>query len=302
MAKIVCVHGIRQQLKGEDTLRAEWFPGLRDGIRRAGPVGKQIAADLAGADLDFAFYGAAFRPPGRTLGIGDAWLTAEDVTEFEQELLYAWWREAAAVDPRVIQPGERTLARVPRGVQAALRALSGSAYFAGLTERMMLGSLVQVRRYFNEPEIREAARQSVVDLVDEETRVIVGHSLGSVVAYEAMCAHLDWPVKALVTLGSPLGIRNLIFDRLQPPPDLPVHGRQETPQGQWPGSATSWTNVADQGDIVALVKDLRPLFGDSVASHTVHNGAKAHDIRPYLTAQETGEGILAGLSAAEGRP
>jgi len=26
------------------------------------------------------------------------------------------------------------------------------------------------------------------------------------------------PVRALVTLGSPLGIRNLIFDRLVPPP------------------------------------------------------------------------------------
>lgn len=53
--------------------------------------------------------------------------------------------------------------------------------------------------------------------VDADTRVVVGHSLGLVVAYEALCAHPQWPVQALVTLGSPLGRRNLIFDKLVPP-------------------------------------------------------------------------------------
>ena len=54
---------------------------------------------------------------------------------------------------------------------------------------------------------------------------MVGHSLGSVVAYEALCAHPEWPVRALVTLGSPLGIRNLIFDRLVPAPAAGDSGR-----------------------------------------------------------------------------
>jgi hypothetical protein len=31
----------------------------------------------------------------------------------------------------------------------------------------------------------------------------VGHSLGSVAAYEALCAHPQWPVRALATLGPP---------------------------------------------------------------------------------------------------
>ena len=98
--------------------------------------------------------------------------------------------------------------------------------------------------------------------VDEDTWVVVGHSLGSVVAYEALCAHPEWPVRALVTLGSPLGIRNLIFERLVP---APVIGKTGKLAGAWPGRAQAWTNVADAADVVALTKDLRPLFGPDVA-------------------------------------
>ena len=56
-------------------------------------------------------------------------------------------------------------------------------------------------------------------------------------------------------------------------------------------------NVADAGDVVALVKDLRPLFGGRVACYLVHNGSHAHDVRPYLTAAETGAAIAAGLAS-----
>ena len=40
-----------------------------------------------------------------------------------------------------------TLVRVPGRVQAGLRALSGSVFFAGLAKRAMLFNLQQVRRY-----------------------------------------------------------------------------------------------------------------------------------------------------------
>jgi hypothetical protein len=118
------------------------------------------------------------------------------------------------------------------------------------------------------------------------------------VAYEALCAHPGWQVRGLVTLGSPLGIRNLIFDRLVPPPEAAGPGE---PAGVWPGGAGAWTNVADTGDVVALVKDLRPLFGAKVACYLVHNGSHAHDVQPYLTATQTGAAIAAALGEA-GRP
>ena len=155
----------------------------------------------------------------------------------------------------MVAPDARTLAvRTPHGVQSALRALSGSRFFAGLGERALLGDLRQVRDYLHEPDIRQAGPQRVRGGGRAGTRVLVGHSLGSVVAYEALCANPEWPVTMLVTLGSPLGIPNLIFDRLQPAPAGGSGGRDRGAGGR---AGRAWTNVADQGDVVALVKDLR---------------------------------------------
>ena len=69
----------------------------------------------------------------------------------------------------------------------------------------MLFDLQQVRQYMTHPEVRQAVQDRVATEVGKDTRVVVGHSLGSVVAYEALCAHREWPVRALVTLGSPPG-------------------------------------------------------------------------------------------------
>lgn len=64
------------------------------------------------------FYGDVFRPAGRRLDVGDPWLRPADATEFDAELLLAWWRGAAESDTGVIGPNARTLARVPGSVQA----------------------------------------------------------------------------------------------------------------------------------------------------------------------------------------
>ena len=97
----------------------------------------------------------------------------------------------------------------------------------------------------------------------------------------------------LVTLGSPLGIPNLMLHRLEPPP-LGLGGAL---RGVWPGGEElAWTNIADDGDVVALVKDLRPAFGDRVRSARVHNGSHAHDAAAYLTDGLCGQAIAAGLA------
>jgi hypothetical protein len=284
---------VGQQLKGEDVLAGEWVPALRDGMRRAGAS----EAVLPGTgDVGFAFYGDVFRPPGRPLVVGDAWLTGEDLDDFERDLLVAWWAEAAKADRGVIAPSAGSLAGVPGGVQRALRALSGSVFFAGVAERALLHDLRQVRLYPADQGVREAVQERVAAVVDGGTRVLVAHSLGAVVAYEALCAHPEWLLQALVTLGAPLGIRNLIFDRLRPPPEL----SDGVLAGQWPGGAGAWVNVADAGDVVALVKDLRPLFGPRVECFMVSNGARAHAVSPYLTVRETGAAITAGLARPGG--
>lgn len=281
MARIVAIHGIAQQYKGEHTLRAEWLPALRDGLSRAGA---ELPRD---EDLVCAFYGALFRPDGGK-SIDFAWEPDDVTDEWEQNLLRTWWEAAAAADPHVPPPGEAGKARTPAFVQDALGALSQWKFFAGIGERALIGNLKQVRAYLNDDAVRLHAQAQARRLVTPDTRVLIGHSLGSVVAYELLCAYPELQVDTLLTLGSPLGIRNLIFHRLRPPP--------ASGKGAWAGGAAHWVNVADRGDVVALTKALRPMFEGEVEDHLVHNGGDAHDVKPYLSAVVTGRAIARGLA------
>ncbi|MCX5002103.1 GPI inositol-deacylase [Streptomyces sp. NBC_00638] len=282
MSRVVLVHGIAQQLRGAQTLLAHWYPALRDGIDLAG------GPQLSSSEVDMAFYGDVFRPTGHR-GLGIPELDAGDVEEgLERELLLQWSEAVAREEGRT--DGQQAVARMRTSdtVQRALNVLSRSAFFAGLSERLMIYSARQLRRYFTEPELRARIQDRLSWAVTGRTEVIVAHSLGSVVAYETLCAHPEWPDLTLVTLGSPLGVPRLVFDRLLPQPSAG--------SGRWPAPVSRWTNIADRGDAVALVKELGPRFGSRVNDLVVHNGAKAHDVRPYLTASVTGQAISAGLN------
>jgi hypothetical protein len=284
MAMIVGVHGIGQQHKGAKTLGEEWRPALLDGFAAAG-------GEIGQEDFVCAFYGGLFRPSGTVRG-EPAYRPRDVSGGLEVELLHRWWQEAATLEPaRVVSADADVRAATPRAVQAGLRALSRSRFFAGIAQRSLIGSLKQVGSYLNDEAVRARAQESVDSVISRETRVVVAHSLGSVVVYEALGRFRDAPnwinVSTLVTLGSPLGIRNLIFDKLRPPP--------MGDQGAWPGRVRRWVNVSDDGDVVALEKRLGSFFAGDVVDIGVDNGATAHDVKPYLTAPETGEAIVGGL-------
>lgn len=285
MARVVCVHGVGNQQLGEGQLLKDWVPALQDGLTRAGAPGL-----LGPGDVAMAFYGDLFLPPSRTLAGADPFFSATDVEPgWETDVLMAWWAQAAEVEPQVMPPAaDGALGGIPASVQTALIALSQSRFFAGLAERALIFDLKQVRRYLTQPVLRASARARLRALIGADTVAVVAHSLGSVVAYETLCAMPDHGVRALVTLGSPLGIRNLIFDQLDPAPSDGI--------GAWPGSHTlGWTNIADRTDIVALVKDLRPRFGARVVCQLVPNGSHAHDATHYLGKLETGAALSAVL-------
>jgi hypothetical protein len=275
MARIVGVHGIGKQVEGEFTLG--WCGALRSGVALAG------GPELADADIAMAFYGSLLRKK-LAKGAADPLYTAIDVQDGDEvALLQAWWQAAAA-------PGRAAgvaKGRWPGSVQAALRGLGKVPFFAGVAEHLMIADLKQVTRYLRDAELRAEIQACVRAAIGPGTRVVVGHSLGSVIAYEVLAASPALDVRTLVTLGSPLGIPKVIFDRLTPPPVGGV--------GAWPGSVRQWHNIADSGDVVALVKQLSPLFGGRVSDWLVYNGAKAHDAKPYLTAEETGRAIASGL-------
>ena len=85
-----------------------------------------------------------------------------------------------------------------------------------------------------ETDLHERLRARIEAEITDDTRVLVAHSLGTVLSYSALAAHDDWPVHTFVTLGSPLAVP-MLFNSLEP---APVDGL-----GVWPGSVQRWVNV-----------------------------------------------------------
>ena len=283
---VLGVHGIGQQYKADTVIHDEWWSKLRGGIH------------LAGGELEnpnhfrCAFYGHLFREKG-ALSAAPAGRPG-DLQGEELELLQLLWKNASEAEPDKVPAPEFyqsavTMAATPKFVQRALNALSKSSFCVGIAQNMMIGDLQQVVRYFKDPQLREDAVESVTSLITPETRVVVGHSLGSVVAYEAL-HRKPANVRSFVSIGSPLGIPNLIFHRLRPGPG--ALGICE-----WPGKVRLWTNIADKGDVVANPKLLQPLFGGELKDLPVSNGSDAHHGERYLTAVESGRAVLEGLTA-----
>jgi alpha-beta hydrolase superfamily lysophospholipase len=64
----------------------------------------------------------------------------------------------------------------------------------------------EVDRYINLSDCRVRARQAVTtQLLDYSPQVVIAHSLGSVVAYEALFEMTPHPIDLLITIGSPIG-------------------------------------------------------------------------------------------------
>ncbi|MET9555198.1 antibiotic ABC transporter ATP-binding protein [Streptomyces sp. NPDC006645] len=299
MARVVFVHGVGKQYLSEDSLVRDIVPELRGGVRLAGAGTRAAVPDPE--DIAVAFYGDLFRPAG-TRADSESFQAADVESDLEFELLMAWWAEAARTDRRVPAPDE-TGTRGAVGwaaaqglrlktVRRALDALTGAEFLGGVRDRVLIGNLKQVVRYLTDPDVRTRAQAQVAAHLTPDTRVVVGHSLGSVLAYEALCAAAErgeeLDVRMLVTLGSPLGMRGVVLNRLHP---APVEGR-----AVWPENLRAWTNVADSKDIVAVVRELSPAFGPGVTDQVVHNGSHMHDATRYLTAVETGRAIAEGLS------
>jgi pimeloyl-ACP methyl ester carboxylesterase len=244
-------------------------------------------------------YGALARSPG--MNAVRPPVEPEEMTPVECELLYEWWRDAARLsaqseggeqeESQLVQGPEVTgRARMPGFAQTALRQLANSKFFEALGGHKAVRSLVrELNMFLSDATNRREIFARVAQQVSEDTRILIAHSLGSVVAYEALCAMPELQrIQTLVTMGSPLGVPRLVFDALTP---APIDGK-----GAWPGQVHRWINISDDGDVVALQKALGPLFGN-VEDITVHNGWRSHDALHYLSAKETGIAIGKHLQA-----
>jgi hypothetical protein len=285
MAGIVAVHGIAQQFGGGYQLGTVWYEALRDGLVAADH--RSVAEALAPTDVRVAFFGSLFRRPG-TMAVQEPPFSAADVQPgLERDLLTAFYEGAVAQDPSLGAP-EEAMGPGRAAVQIMLDRLAHSATFAQVAQRAFIGNLKQMIAFLADQTLKQNVLARVREQISDDTRVLIGHSLGSVVAYEYLCRERPPSVELLVTLGSPLGIPNVVFDRLTPSPADGI--------GAWPGAVAAWVNVADSDDIVALRKDLAPLFpgsvpGRAVRDRLVDNGDQPHAVDRYLNSVQTGRAL-----------
>ena len=247
VARVVLVHGAFNELWGPNELRARWLPALRDGLWHHG-------VDLEESDVAVCFYGDLFRRHPGT----DA---------------------------------DRQLEQSRAGIAEALNDLPGGEALASLgqaaNEAAFDRMVDMVAVLLTESDLRDRIRERLESVVGDETRVLVAHSLGSVLCYTALSTHPAWSVHTFVTLGSPLG-QPIAFDTLEP---APVDG-----QGLWPGAIERWVNVRALNDMAAAVP-LVEKFGPRVEEFLIDNGHRAHAPEPYLNCIATGAAIAAALGA-----
>ena len=72
-------------------------------------------------------------------------------------------------------------------VQVMLDRLARSGTFARIAQRAFIGNLKQVTAFLTDPAVKQDVLARVREQVGVDTRVVIGHSLGSVVAYEYLC-------------------------------------------------------------------------------------------------------------------
>lgn len=294
------MHGIAQEQRSADVLESTWLPALAGGVRLAGrpDLADRIWREARPGDARMAFYGDLFLRADQQGGSANP-QSAEQQALYDAMLAEVLANAAArSTDDRDRREAEQVLAtNLPdqQGVLAMARPLLNALLRIGPFARLgisaaerLLGALKQVSLYLTDDELRATAQQRVLDHIGPETRVVIAHSLGTVVAYETL-HRLDRPLPLFITLGSPLGMRTVIYERLRPQP------------ASVPAVVRSWINAADRDDLVAADLDLTRGFpgADGVLeSHwTVDNGGKPHEATHYLAKAVIGRPVAAALSA-----
>ena len=281
MTLIVGVHGIKNEQLGRNQLVASWTPALADGLEFA--AGHAVTA----WSMDVAFYGDLFLVSGGTEGLKGR-TSEEDVLELTEEEaadLTAALDESGRPDApeEAVHAGSEEKGYSPWVAQALLRR-ADHRFGSHATGLLFLGELRQIRRYLLDATIKTEADARVARKVTLDCRVIVAHSLGSVVAFEYLRQHPDRHLDLLVTLGSPLGLN--MIRRLMP---NPAYG------SDWlPGNLTAWVNIRDLRDPVACAGDLSVRW-PGIADEIVDNGDEAHSVERYLSKKITGEAIRRAL-------
>lgn len=210
---------------------------LVHGVGRADPDVAQQLADTPDAftlvSWNTLYYGAD-EPLGPDRAWIDALLTRTGPTEDEVREALSWRRKNARV---MVSIADLLPFLIPL-----------------LPDPAVKGAIQETERYFSNfggigGRIREQLKAPLREMLARGERILViGHSMGSVIAYDALWElwHVEGRrerIDAFLSLGSPLGMR---FAQRR------LLGARERGTRRYPGNIPRWLNIAAEGDLTAL--------------------------------------------------
>jgi pimeloyl-ACP methyl ester carboxylesterase len=206
---------------------------------------------------------------------------------FAQVLFIEWAHEILAAE--AAETAEDVFDPIAKGRLTAMLRQAAAVF----TERfgdgcvpMVSAAVSELSVYFDpdSASVRRAVRARLADALGRyRPRVLIAHSLGSVVAYETLHAYPEIRIERLLTLGSPLAMRKVVYERLEP---QPLWGKGARPPG-----VRDWANVSDRGDFVAVPRGALPMRFDGV-THDLETSIHLldpHRARFYLDNSEVAE-------------
>lgn len=286
--RLVFVHGRSQQGKDPEKLKTLWTETLKKGVDK---YGGSLPNDIS---ISFPFYGDLLDDYANQLQVP---LTTDiqtkgsppnsDFLTFQSNIAEEIRIKAGITEEQVdAEYGPNPKEKGPQNwewVQALLRAIDKNA--SGLSQGMLEVFMRDVYLYTKRAGVRDEIDRIVASELTEDPTVVVGHSLGSVVAYNVLRSSRDnLSVSLYMSLGSPLGIRAI---------------RNEFRPLRFPSSADAWFNAYDEKDIVALFPldstnfPVNPAIENysGIKNHTSNN----HGIIGYLDNKEVARRIMSAL-------
>lgn len=273
MARIVGVHGIRQSMTSQAQLTDDWSRALNRGLSELG------RPSLPAGALELPHWTGLLARGANHLGPEeDPFDAAAPLSEEEADFVATALEEVVRQEDLALvqQLGLQTLglpqlwpARVTRLVMAYDRRFPRGG------GKLFVSAMREVRIYLYEPDLAARVRALVASAFDASISVVLGHSLGSVIAYDLLRRGEIVPdrrsVRTLVTCGSPLAIPS-VRRGLNISDGEPL---------KLPGD-TAWINVFDPGDFVTGGMGLSTLSPEITDAEVSNGVADPHSAFRYL--------------------
>jgi len=264
--RLIFIHGINNEGKSADLIREEWGSALNDGLRAAG------IDEVPIENIECAYYGDELKKGAEDWSNNRSMPRARkayedpELQEFENEINEIFKpRVTVELDEETIEliSGGDNNARYGEHGRINTRAAGAhkpiliniakylESFSPFLMEKVVEQFLEQSVAYLKDENLRSTINQKVIDDVfsDESQKdaphIVVTHSNGTLLSYFLIMDRLkDWNIKALYTIGSPLGAKS--FQKYLP--------ESKT----YPERVDAWYHCWDKEDFVAYDTPLTP--------------------------------------------